>query len=504
MRIQRIMLVIPNAKWYQQESYWHLHPYALALLAAMLDPARFTVNILDANIDNLTPEQFGDEVAAWAPDLVGFSILANEFAITGHIGARAAKQAKPDVVTILGGVYPTTRPHDAINDKAVDYVVIGEGEEVFPTLLSYLNDEGALPEVGLAYRDGERDVVQERAPFIQDLDALPLPAFHLMDYHRYTTQSFKHVVDAPRALPYAKMITSRGCPIGCTFCQVEVISGKQTRYQSAKRVVDEMEWLVDSFGIKAIEFLDDNFLGNRRRAREIFGEMIRRQVPVVWNAMNVSSFYLNDELLELMKQSGCQYVSIAVESGVQRVLKEIIKKPVDLEHVKNMLDRCRVLDMDTTTLWVIGSPGETWDEIRTTVRVAEEMDSDYTKINVATPYPGTELFDMAVEGGYLSSDFDFGDLAWGQASISTEEFDAAELTLLRAFEWDRINFSRPERKRKIARMMGVSVEELDDIRRKTRANAVAKVMKMDRAAQRSPFRILAPGNVGDISIAVNA
>lgn len=504
MLVQRIMLVIPNAKWYQQESYWHLHPYALALLAAMLDPDRYTVKILDANIDDLSPEQFGAEVAVWAPDLVGISILANEFAITGHVGARAAKQARPEVVTVLGGVYPTTRPRDAVDDAMVDFVVIGEGEEVFPALLAYLNGEGPCPEVGLAYRKDNAFVVQERAPFIQDLDALPFPAFHLLDYRRYTTQSFKHVVDAPRALPYAKLITSRGCPIGCTFCQVEAISGKLTRYQSAKRVVDEMEWLVDAFGVKAIEFLDDNFLGNRRRAREIFGEMIRRKVPVVWNAMNVSSFYLNDELLELMRQSGCQYVSIAVESGVHRVLKDIIKKPVDLKHVKNMLDRCRALDMDTTTLWVIGSPGETWDEIRTTIRVAEEMGSDYTKINVATPYPGTELFDMAVDGGYLSPGFDFGDLAWGQATISTEEFDASELTLLRAFEWDRINFSRPERKQKIARMMGVSLGELDGIRQKTRANAMAKVLKMGRVAQNSPFRILAPSNVGDISVAVNA
>jgi len=249
-------------------------------------------------------------------------------------------------------------------------------------------------------------------------------------------------------LPYAKMVTSRGCPIGCTFCQVEAISGKNTRYQSAGRVVDEMEWLVRDYGIKAIEFLDDNFLGRRSRSREIFAEMIRRRLPVVWNAMNVSAFYLSEELLELMRQAGCQYVSIAVESGVPRVLQEIIRKPIDLDHVARLVAKARALGMDTSTLWVIGSPGETWDEILTTLKVAEAIDAHYVKINMATPYPGTKLFEMAVAGGYLPADFSFNDLAWGQATFSTEAFAAAELTILRAFEWDRINFSTAARRRR--------------------------------------------------------
>lgn len=506
--IRRIMLVVPNQKWYRKEAYWHLHPYALAILASMFDRERYEIRIIDANMDNYTRAQFENVVREWKPDLVGATVLANEFGVTGHIAAESVKNVDPDIVTVLGGVYPTTRPRDAINSKFVDYAIIGEGEYVFPALIEHLQGRGEMPREGIAYHDGDKLVVQDRAPFIAPLDDLPYPAFDLVPYMRYATESFKAVVDAPRALPYAKMITSRGCPIGCTFCQVEVISGKFTRYQSASRVVDEMEWLVDTYGVKAIEFLDDNFLGHKGRSRDIFREMIRRKVPVVWNAMNVSSWFLNDEILELMKESGCQYVSIAVESGVERVLKHIIKKPVKLDHVKAMVDKVRALEMDSTTLWVIGSPGETWAEIRRTIEVAEWMDSDYTKINVATPYPGTELFDMAVNGGYLKAEFDFDDLAWGQATISTEEFNASELTFLRAFEWDRINFTKPEKRLKIARMMGITPDELDVIRRKTRQTSLDKVI-LDRQMAEEKARsegteILAPRNVGDISIAVNA
>ncbi len=507
-KIQRIMLVIPNQKWYRKEAFWHLHPYALAILAAMPGIRERDIKIVDANIDDLSEGQFEDVVRGFRPDLMGASVLANEFGITGHIACECAKHVSPSIVTVLGGVYATTRPADAIRNNAVDYAVIGEGEYVFPALVRYLEDEGDLPKTGLAFRSASVSVIQERAPFVEPLDALPYPSFCLTDFLRYATESFKHVVDAPRALPYAKMITSRGCPIGCTFCQVEVISGKITRFQSAKRVVDEMEWLVKEYGVKAIDFLDDNFLGHKGRSEDILAEMIMRDVPVVWNAANVSSWYLNEMLLDLMKRSGCQYVSIAVESGVERVLKHVIKKPVKLPHVKAMVDYAKKLGMDTTTLWVIGSPGETWEEIRETIRVAEWIDADYTKINVATPYPGTELFDMAVEGGYMSPEFDFDDLAWGQATISTEEFGAKELTVLRAFEWDRINFTKPEKRQRIARMMGITLSELDDIRRKTRQSALDKVIHgQDEAANMAKARgvkLMAPRNVGDMAIAVNS
>ncbi|MCP4707970.1 MAG: hypothetical protein GY869_05050, partial [Planctomycetes bacterium] len=211
---------------------------------------------VDANIDNHSPDAFEKILRDWKPDLVGVTILANEFGVTGHVAAQCAKHVSNEIVTVLGGVYPTTRPKDAIKDENVDFVAIGEGEYLLPQLLNYLWEGGTLPESGLAFRRDGQSVIQHRAPFVEPLDDLPYPSFDLIDYKRYATESVKHVIDTPRALPYGKMITSRGCPIGCTFCQVEKISGKISRYQSASRVVDEMEWLVDSYGVKAIEFLD--------------------------------------------------------------------------------------------------------------------------------------------------------------------------------------------------------------------------------------------------------
>jgi radical SAM superfamily enzyme YgiQ (UPF0313 family) len=501
---RRILLILPNQKWCGENVTWHLHPYPLAIIAAMIDRDKYEVRILDANIDDMTPEDVRREIRAWKPNLVGASVLANEFGSTGHIALECAKSVSADIVTVMGGVYPTTRSRDAVMDENVDWVVIGEGESTFPALLEHLWGGGQLPGQGLGYMKNGVCVLQERH-LVPDVNCLPYPAFDLIDFNRYAHESYKNVVDSPRAFPYGKIITSRGCPIGCTFCQVESISGKFTRFQSAERVLDELEWLVEVYGIKAIEFVDDNLLGHRTRSFEIFRGMKERKIPLVWNAMNVSSFFLTEELLEAMREAGCQYVSIAVESGVKRVLKDIIKKPIDLEHCKRMVNKARSLGMDTTSLWVIGSPGETWNEIRETIRVAEWMGTDYTKINVATPYPGTELFDMAVAGGYLSEDFSFDDLSWGQATINTEEFSSEELTLLRAFEWDRINFSKAEKREKIMQMMQVSGGQLDEIRRATRRNsfqggARAYVGK-DNATE---IIRVAPQNVGDITLVANA
>lgn len=469
----KVLLTLPNSKWANANDFWHLHPYSLGLLAAMLDDAHYDIRIVDANLDNLTLDDFEAVIQQWQPDLVGISILSSDFGVIAHQAAQRIKQVSDRMVVVIGGVYATTMPHSVIKDPNVDYAVMGEGEHVFPQLLAYLQSQGERPTAGIAYREAGRPVILPQAHFITDLDALPFPDYSKIDFYRYANTSFKHVIDAPRALPYAKLSTSRGCPIGCTFCQVESIAGRSTRFQSPNRIVDEIEFLVDTYQIRAIDFLDDNFLGNRRRSIGLFEEMIRRNVPVVWNASNVSAFFLSETMLDLMKAAGCVYVSIAIESGVPRVLKEILHKPVNLAHAKKMIAYCRTLGLDTTSLWVIGSPGETWEEIRTSIRVAEEINADYTKLNVAVPYPGTKLYDLAVQGGYLPKDFDLNGLNWGKASLNTEEFQAKEMAILRAFEWERINFTVPEKRKKIAQMMQITEEELKVIRKRTLMNAVA-------------------------------
>lgn len=465
-KINKVVLVIPNLRWHKTDfTLWIIHPYALCLLSAMIQE-EYDVAIIDANIDNLSMNEFVTAIQREKPDVVGISILTDEYSEAGHIAVKLVKDVNSNIVTVMGGVYATMSHSQIIEDQNVDYVVVGEGEYVFKELLGFLNGLNDLPQRGISYRRDGKPVVSQRAAFIQDLDALPMPAYGKVDYLKYANTIARLSVDSPRELPYARMFTSRGCPVGCIFCQVEMISGKLFRFRSAENVLNEMEWLKDRYGIKAVVFDDDNFFIKRKRARAIFEGMIRRRLSIKWNAIAVPVFLLDEETLEIMKEGGCQFIDLAIESGVQQILKQIIHKPVELDHAVKMVEKAKSLGIDVSVNFVIGFPGETWEEIRKTLQFAEMIDVDYVKIFIANPLPGTKLEVMALEGGYLVGDSSSVD--WRYGKIKTDEFTPQDLAILRAYEWDRINFCRPEKKKKVAAMMNITEEELDQIRRETR------------------------------------
>lgn len=461
----RVLMVLPNQRWCG-DAHWTIHPYGLCVMLALLKDWCDTA-FLDAHVDNLDQEAFAARVAAFNPDVVAVSVLSDSYRQAGFTACELAKRAAPRAATVMGGVFVTTRPAKAMANPAVDFGVMGEGEYVLPRIVRHvMGQEPELPEEGVVFRRDGRLVVRPQKTYITDLDALPFPDYSVLDFAKYSTE-FYHEPSAPRAVPYGKMVTSRGCPVGCVFCEVEHIAGRKVRAMSPERVIAEVEHLIEHHGIRSIEFLDDQLIGNVRRFKRLLNLLVERDWDLVWNAHNVSVFYLDEELLDLMKAAKCVYTSLAVESGSPRVLKEIIGKPVDIGHAVRMAEHARTIGIDTCGLFVIGFPGETWNEIRATVQLAATLPVDYVKINIAAPFPGTRLHELAVRTGALPADFDMDQVAWGKSVMATDEFTPDQLRILRAFEWDRINFATPEKRAKLARMMGLSEEELDRIRRKT-------------------------------------
>ena len=239
---------------------------------------------------------------------------------------------------------------------------------------------------------------------------------------------------------------------------------------SPKNVLSEVEWLISNYHIKALLIDDANFTANKKRAKEIVRGFIDRNFNLKWKVMNLAVFTLDNELLELMAQSNCLYIDLAIESGVPRVLKEIIHKPVDLDHVLRVIQRAKELNFQISANFIIGFPGETWNEIRQTIQFAERVDLDYIKIMVAMPLRHTDLYDMANDGGYLRSDFDFLNMRWGIGEIQTNEFSSIDATILRVYECDRINFSSREKRERAMKLLGINAEELNLLRDKTRKN----------------------------------
>ena len=470
-QIERIVLTIPNHKWPnisddndpKKISSWTIWPINLCYLAAIIEPY-YDVTILDANVNDMSEELFAAEIIKLKPQVVGISVLADELWESGHVTARIIKEIDPDITVVMGGIYATLNYPEIIVDKNIDYIVRGEGEFILIHLLDFFSGKKDIPQYNLVYRKDGQIVILEKATPIQDLDNLPLPAYHKIDFMKYANMEKRHSVCKPEKMPYGRIITSRGCPISCCFCQNEAIHGRQIRYRSPGNVLNEMRWLKDSFGIKSLIIDDANFTANRRRAKDILKGMIKDRLNISWKAQNLAVFTLDYELFEIIKESGCNYIDLPIESGVTRVLKQIIKKPVKLDHVLNIIKKAKELDFEISANFIIGFPGETWDEIRQTINFAEDIDIDYVKFMIATPYRYTRLYDMAYKGGYLREGFNFLKMRWGEGEIETEEFTAKDLQILRTYEWDRINFSRPDREKKIAKMMGISEGELRKIR----------------------------------------
>lgn len=480
----RVILVVPNFRWTDSDvnALWHYIPYNLCLLAAMIEPL-CDVQIVDAHKRDMTHEQFRDILRALAPDVVGITVLMDQYAYSGHKAAAIVKTVDPSIKVLLGGVYATMNPQKAIEDKNIDYVVIGEGEYLLQKMIRFFQGEAPLPDKGICFRVDTDIENRGMGEYIADLDKLPLPAYHLIDYSSYANNVERKSVDMPPELPFARVITSRGCPYGCIFCQVESIAGKKFRGRSAGHVLDEIEFLKRTYGIKSLVFDDDNLFTVRERACAIFQGMIDRKLVMPWVAIAVAVFRLDEDLIKLMKASGCQYIDVAIESGNKRVLTEIIGKPVDYEYAKKMVRAAQKEGLYVAANFVIGFPTETWEEIRETIKFAEELGVDYMKLFTAIPLRNTRLWDLAERTGAFRPGFSEVHRRWSSGQLETKDFSADDLTILRAYEWDRINFVDPEKRRRTAKMMGITEEELMQIRRRTLKDARRTLVEEARTSE---------------------
>ena len=476
----KIILTQPNYAWFNKR-VWEMHPYTLALLNACLK-SNYDVQLFDPNYNNLSEKEVLDYFKNTHADIVGVSSISTEYIRASQAMNAIIKKALPNSTVINGGIIPTVMPELAMKDPNVDYWIMGEGEFRFPQLLNELSKPN--PDLysidGLAFWNENKIIINQSKGFIENLDSIPFADYGNLNLIDYGNKVLKYSAGLlPRKFPYAVTISSRGCPYLCTFCAASTVSGRKIRFRSAKNVLDEIDMLYKT-GIREIIFLDDHFLGNRKRAIQIMQGMIENKYDLTWKCVNLTIFLLDREILELMKESGCYQMTLSIESGNQYVLNNIIKKPVKLEKMPEILQIAKSIGFEIIANFVIGFPGETWEQIRQTFRFAESIDVDLVNFHIATPLPKTELMDICLRDGYLPKDFDIEKnltSGYSKGMICSNEFTSNELEILRAYEWDRINFSTPERKKTISRMEGISIEELEKWRVETRRKVGVNVVK---------------------------
>jgi len=342
------------------------------------------------------------------PDLVGFSCLfSSQFPVIRELVERV-KRLDPGIVTVAGGTHPSFLAETCMRTSRLDYIVLGEGELAFSRLIDALRKGESVEKIpGLAFRDAGQIRVNRPVDYIADLDRLPFPARDLFRVEEY----FK--INVPmqslsRSRRNLAVATSRGCPFQCQFCSSTIHWGNGYRPRSAENVLRELEELKSKYGVRDIKFEDDNLTSDKQRARSLFQGMIDRKLGLKWNTPNgIAVWTLDEEMLRLMRDSGCYEITVAVESGDPWVLKNLIKKPVNLEKTRAVVKLIKQLGIGTSGYFIIGFPGETREQIMKTVNYAKNLELDRCYIFAYTPLPGTPLAKLAMDQGRLPKDYDF-------------------------------------------------------------------------------------------------
>jgi anaerobic magnesium-protoporphyrin IX monomethyl ester cyclase len=388
-------------------------PLGLAYLGAVAEKEGHQVTVIDCQGEKLTYDTFRQRIKQVPSDVVGVTsttLLYNSAKTIMEI----AKEEQPNAVTMIGGSHVSFWDENALNEaQAIDVIVRREGELTFLELLQRIESKKSFEGVlGTTFRGiGGKIIRNEDRPFLLDLDSLPSPAYHLLPLDSYRRMG-------KTIFP---IVTSRGCVQWCDFCSTVRMFGRGYRVRNSKKVVDDMEMLHNKYGESQFTFYDDAFTVNRQHTLEMCADIKARKLDVTWDC-ETRVDAVDKELLEKMHDAGCITIWFGVESGSERILDQMHKK-IKPEGVRSAFKMSQKAGMMTIASAVIGFPGETEETAWETINFINSLNPDDIGFYVATPYPGTPMYEQVVKNGWLRvTDFNKYDTA-------TPTFETPELSM---------------------------------------------------------------------------
>lgn len=364
-------------------------PLGIAYMAGVLQENNIDAEILDASAEDMDFKDVEKELLKRKPDLVALT------ALTPTIGraletAQVVKETLPDSIVVMGGYHPTFNFIETLEDENVDIVIRGEGEYIMLNLVQALENQSSLHDVkGIVFEDknSKEIVVNPEAPLIQNLDELPFPALNLLPMDKY------RLLDMDTHM--TTMITTRGCPMQCSFCSSAAMHGKKIRERSVENIVDEIEYLKTNYDIDTIAFMDDTFTLKKRKVMAICDEILKRNIEIMWGCTSRVDT-LDEKLLKKMKEAGCITIFIGVESADQQQLDNMCKNTT-IAKIENAFKIARKLKIRTIASVALGMPGDTKEIMNKTVKFVHKLKPNYAIYSLATPYPGTRFYKEAFE-----------------------------------------------------------------------------------------------------------
>ena len=361
-------------------------PLGLAYIGAVLIENSIDVAALDMNIPSTSLRTLKRRIEAECPAIVGISAYTETYSIALEI-ARVAKGVNPEIITIMGGPHVTFVPCDTVNTPEVDIVVRNEGEFSMLELVRHFRDGvGFLDEIkGITFMRNGRCISTAPRPFINDLDALPLPAQHLFPLSLYQYPG--------------NILTARGCPYNCIFCAAGAMGGSTYRLRSPEGVMNEIVHLAEEHECRFFTFIDDTFTVFRDRTLKICDLIEKSGIDMQWQCSTRVNTVTRD-MLERMAQVGCTTITYGVESGSQRVL-DSIKKGITLKQVRNAVRWALEAGIRVFCSFMIPHPEDTVETVLQTKKLMVELArlGAAVTLSFTAPYPGTYLYENAKELG---------------------------------------------------------------------------------------------------------
>jgi anaerobic magnesium-protoporphyrin IX monomethyl ester cyclase len=419
-------------------------PVGLLLIAAVLERAGHRVRVIDQSVD-AGADILKKELISFGPQLVGIGAMSVEYKKVLHIAA-LCRQVKPDCKIVIGGPIASASPHNLLGDTAIDYAVLGEGEESILELVNcFEQNQDVSGVLGIAYRKDGQVIINKRRASV-DLTQNPHPARHLIDMQKYISSYPERFQDQRvnnRPIRGTNLTISRGCPYSCIYCDKNVF-GKKWRVREVDDVLDEIEHLKNRYGINALMFDDDIFDLNKNWVRCFCEGIKKRGLKLIWHC-NSRSNHSDTGLFKLMYEAGCRSLAFGIEYGNQAVLDRV-KKKLTLKEIEQSVQMAKDAGFYTTGYFMIGMLDETRNSIIDTINFAVHLPLDAGGFGITVPMSGTELYRLSAARGLIAED------EWGQwdrtryRSNLTRDLSYEELNkLLRLAGW-KFFWTRPSRK----------------------------------------------------------
>ncbi|MFH0936749.1 MAG: radical SAM protein [Candidatus Daviesbacteria bacterium] len=431
----KIVLVRPN-----YSSHIITPPLGIGYLSSYLKKQGINVKIIDALKENLSLEDLILKIFSQKPDVVGITCLTAFYKEVVTL-SRALKEK--DLKVIIGGVHPTFLPFATLEDSKADFIICGEGEQALAKLLK--NNFKTKNIAGVySQKDIDKQKIPQKAIPVENLDDLPFPDWLQLNPNSYPKAPHGAVV---KKFPIGVIMTTRGCPYQCTFCASRRFYDCKIRFRTPENVIKEIKYLIKNYGVKEIQFEDDNLTLKREHVEKICNLIIKNKLKISWTCPNgIRADRVDELLLRLMKKAGCYFIAFGVESANKKILKNV-RKLESIETIKKAIELAHKIGIECQGFFIFGLPGETRKSIQESIEFAKNSKLTRAHFMILDILPGSELWDT-LQGKFKPNweKNSYKEPEWMPKGLSKKNLMDAQTQAIRQFYFRPITFLRLARR----------------------------------------------------------